>query len=121
MATVAAPETEERLYCSFCLKSQAEVQKLMAGPGRIFICDGCVFLSGEYMAGRTPDLSQVTAPAMLPTERLLAQLKPIEDMLQGKGNQLRWVVDTLRGREVSWALIGAALGVSRQSAWERFS
>jgi biotin operon repressor len=31
------------------------------------------------------------------------------------------VVDTLRSREVSWADIGEALGVSRQSAWERFS
>ena len=27
----------------------------------------------------------------------------------------------LRAREVSWAQIGAALGMSRQSAWERFS
>ena len=30
-------------------------------------------------------------------------------------------VDELRGREVSWAEIGKTLGVSRQSAWERFS
>lgn len=117
----AEPKTEDLIYCSFCLKPQTEVQKLVAGPGRIFICDGCVHLSSEYMAGRTPDLSQVIPPEKLPTERLLAQLKPIEDMLQGKGNQLQWVVETLRGRAVSWAVIGAALGVSRQSAWERFS
>ena len=37
------------------------------------------------------------------------------------GNQLQTVVEELRGREVSWARIGEALGVSRQSAWERFS
>jgi hypothetical protein len=36
-------------------------------------------------------------------------------------NQLQTVVDLLRTREVSWADIGAALGVTRQSAWERFS
>ena len=30
-------------------------------------------------------------------------------------------VDTLRGRDVSWAVIGEALGVSRQAAWDRFS
>jgi biotin operon repressor len=30
-------------------------------------------------------------------------------------------VDILRSREVSWAQIGAALGMSRQSAWEQFS
>ena len=34
---------------------------------------------------------------------------------------LQQVVHTLRSREVSWADIGAHLGVSRQSAWERFS
>ncbi|HWA63189.1 MAG TPA: ClpX C4-type zinc finger protein [Caulobacteraceae bacterium] len=120
---MAAAETHDQptRYCSFCLKSQHEVKKLVAGPGRIYICDGCVGLCVEYMAGRTPDTSSFTPPEQLPTERLLAQLKPIEDTLQGKGNQLQWVVDTLRAREVSWAVIGAALGVSRQSAWERFS
>jgi len=30
-------------------------------------------------------------------------------------------VDTLRARGVSWTRIGAALGVSKQAAWERFS
>jgi ATP-dependent Clp protease ATP-binding subunit ClpX len=109
------------LYCSFCLRSQDEVAKLVAGPGRIFICDACVAAAADWMAGREPDLSAYTPAEALPTERLLAQLKPIEDTLQGKGNQLQWVVDMLRSREVSWAQIGAALGVSRQSAWERFS
>jgi len=117
----AEPKPRDVVYCSFCLKSQDEVAKLVAGPGRVFICDGCVGMAVDYMAGRTPDTSAFTPPDQLPTERLLAQLGPIEDTLQGKGNQLQWVVDTLRGREVSWAVIGAALGVSRQSAWERFS
>ena len=39
---------------------------------------------------------------------------------QGKGNQLQTVVDLLRAREVSWADIWSALGVSGHSAWERF-
>jgi hypothetical protein len=30
------------------------------------------------------------------------------------------VVDALRQREVSWAKIAEPLGVSRQTAWERF-
>jgi hypothetical protein len=29
--------------------------------------------------------------------------------------------DILCGRGVSWTCIGAALGVSKQAAWERFS
>lgn len=108
------------LYCSFCLKSQHEVEKLIAGPGFIFICDECVGLCDEILAGRTP---KVKVPGLdeIASERLLSQLKPIEQTLQGKGNQLQAVVETLRKREVSWAAIGEALGVSRQSAWERFS
>jgi len=119
-APAARPE-DKTYYCSFCLKSQHELKKLVAGPGGIFICDECVALCNVYMEGGTPDLSHVVPPEKLPTERLLSQLKPIEETLQGKGSQLQWVVDALRAREVSWAAIGAALGVSRQSAWERFS
>lgn len=107
-------------HCSFCLKSQHEVQKLVAGPGFIFICDECVGLCNDWMAGRTPK-SQPFKMADIPSDRLLARLKPIEQTLQGMGNQLHTVVDELRGREISWAQIGEALGVSRQSAWERFS
>jgi ClpX C4-type zinc finger protein len=109
-------------HCSFCLKSQHEVEKLIAGPGWIFICDACVGLCEEWVAGRRPKLDEDQFKIEnIPTERLLARLKPIEQTLQGMGNQLQTVVEELRGREVSWARIGEALGVSRQSAWERFS
>jgi ATP-dependent Clp protease ATP-binding subunit ClpX len=112
------------LHCSFCLKSQHEVAKLIAGPGFIFICDDCVGLCDSIISG-TFDASKVDASkfkiANIPTDTLLARLKPIEQTLQGMGNQLQTVVEELRGREVSWARIGEALGVSRQSAWERFS
>ena|SRR5215469_17488811 len=110
------------LHCSFCLKSQHEVAKLIAGPGHLFICDECVALCDEYVAGRTPKIDHEQFKlANIPTERLLGRLKPIELTLQGMGNQLEKAVEELRGREVSWARIGEALGVSRQSAWERFS
>jgi hypothetical protein len=115
---------KEPLHCSFCLKSQHEVKKLIAGPGFIFICDACVGLCVAIIAG-TWDPSMVDASKFkidqISTETLLARLKPIEQTLQGMGNQLQTVVEELRGREVSWARIGEALGVSRQSAWERFS
>jgi ATP-dependent Clp protease ATP-binding subunit ClpX len=110
------------LHCSFCLKSQHEVAKLIAGPGFIFICDECVGLCDEIIAGRTPKVdAERFKISNIPSETLLARLKPIEQTLQGMGNQLQTVVEELRGREVSWARIGEALGVSRQSAWERFS
>jgi ClpX C4-type zinc finger len=107
------------LYCSFCFKSQHEVRTLIAGPA-IFICDECVDLCNKIIAGQMPT-SKPPSAEELPTERLLEQLGPIEQTVQGKGSQLQGVVDLLRSREVSWAQIGAALGISRQSAWERFT
>jgi hypothetical protein len=125
--TAPVPQAESNaaqtktLYCSFCFKSQHEVKKLIAGPAAIFICGECVSLCNECIAGRFPDTSKSSSEKDLPTERLLQRLQPIEDTLQGIGNQLQKVVEILRSREVSWAQIGTALGISRQSAWERFS
>jgi len=119
-AAATSPIQTKTLYCSFCFKSQHEAAKLIVGPASIFICDECVEICNEVIAGRFPDTSK-SSDKEIPTERLLERLQPIEDMLQGKGSQLHWIVDVLRSRKVSWAQIGAALGISRQSAWERFS
>jgi len=109
------------LYCSFCFKSQHEVRRLISGPASIFICDECVELCNAIIASRPRRSSQSSKLEDLPTERLLQRLQAIEDTVQGKGNQLQHVVEMLRTREVSWAQIGTALGISRQSAWERFT
>ena len=115
-------ESPKTFYCSFCIKSQHEVAKLIAGPGRVMICDECVGMCQAYVEGRTPpNLADYPAPASLPTERLIAQLPGVEATVRGKRTQLQWVVDELRRREISWAEIGHGLGISRQSAWERFS
>ena len=39
---------KEKLYCSFCGKSQHEVKKLIAGP-TVFICDECVDLCTDII------------------------------------------------------------------------
>ena len=118
--TNRAGRRSKTVYCSFCFKSQHEVKMLIAGPASIFVCDECVGLCNDYIAGAKLKSSSLS-PEQLPTERLLERLRPIEDTVQGKGSQLQQVVDILRSREVSWAQIGAALGISRQSAWERFT
>ena len=119
--TVSAPVPSKTLYCSFCFKSQHDVRRLISGPFNIFICDECVDQCNEVIGGRKPRSSKIGSIEELPTERLLQRLGPIEDTLQGKSNQLQQVVEALRSRDVSWAQIGAALGISRQSAWERFT
>jgi ATP-dependent Clp protease ATP-binding subunit ClpX len=116
-----APGPAKTLHCSFCFKSQHEVRKLISGPASVFICDECVALCNEIIAGPERRPARPMSPDELPTERLLERLQPIEDTVQGKANQLQQVVEILRTREVSWAKIGSALGISRQSAWERFS
>ena len=119
-AAAADDAASKILYCSFCYKSQHEVKKLISGPGGIFICDECVELCNEIIAGRMPS-SKSPSVEELPTERLLERLGAMEETVQGKGNQLQQAVECLRARRVSWAVIGAALEISRQAAWERFT
>jgi ATP-dependent Clp protease ATP-binding subunit ClpX len=121
LAAGGSVPTKKTLYCSFCFKSQHQVRTLISGPASLFICDECVALCNDVIAGQPIDKSKQPSDKQMPTERLLERLQAIEDTLQGKGNQLQWVVELLRSREVSWAQIGAALGISRQSAWERFT
>jgi ATP-dependent Clp protease ATP-binding subunit ClpX len=45
--------------CSFCGKSQAQVKRLVAGPGKVFICDECVVLCQQIIV----DDSDAPAPA----------------------------------------------------------
>jgi ATP-dependent Clp protease ATP-binding subunit ClpX len=107
--------------CSFCGKPQTEVQKLIAGPG-VFICDGCVGLCVEIIEGPPGEAKEPGSllPGNQPTEQLLKVLTGYNGAFESVGGAMQDIVDTLRRREVSWALIGEALGVSRQAAWKRF-
>ena len=108
------------LPCSLsCGKSQSVVARLAAGPGGIHICDERVearrlLMDGQATARRASD------PAARPTDRLLTAIAPLSDTLKPHRRRLGKVVDALRAREVSWAKIAAPLGVSHQTAWERF-
>ena len=108
------------LHCSFCGKSQRDVAKLVAGPF-VFICDECVEMCNDVVAGRPIPDKGYTKPLERPTEQLLSLMGSVNFAADASRDFLQQVVDTLRSREVSWADIGASLGVSRQSAWERFS
>lgn len=111
---------KKMLCCSFCGKSEHEVSKLAAGPGGVYICDACVETCRLVMGGDV-SLPRDFQPANWPTERLLQVLGPLDATSEAHRSHLCEVVDTLRAREISWAKIAEMLGVSRQSAWERFS
>jgi ATP-dependent Clp protease ATP-binding subunit ClpX len=47
------------LACTFCGKSQKQVNRLIAGPDRLCICDECVGLCNELIDDEPSELSQV--------------------------------------------------------------
>ena len=49
MAKMKDSESQGKLHCSFCGKSQEEVRKLIAGPN-VYICDECIELCNDIMA-----------------------------------------------------------------------
>lgn len=109
------------MRCSFCGRAHTEVAKLVAGPG-IYICDGCVTLCVDVLA-----VSSAAEPPTLPEwatlsdDELLERIPFIAASAANIEAGLRDRVLELRDRGISWARIGAALGMTRQSAWERFA
>jgi ATP-dependent Clp protease ATP-binding subunit ClpX len=51
---MARTRQDER-YCSFCRRSENEVNRLIAGPESAYICDECVHLCNEILAEEAPD------------------------------------------------------------------
>ena len=125
--------------CSFCLKPSTQVAKLVAGHG-VYICDQCVALCSEIiqaeLAGPAPtspaaDGPAADAPASPPQlapweqemslEEILAALPRVAAAGQQAQEYLTHWVRKARSLGATWARIGAALDMTRQSAWERFS
>ncbi len=59
-------------------------------------------------------------PDSAPTEALLKTLSGYNGAFERIDAGMQDIVDILREREVSWAMIGRAFEVSRQAAWKRF-
>jgi ATP-dependent Clp protease ATP-binding subunit ClpX len=56
--------------CSFCGKSQEQVECLIAGPGSVYICNECVALCQEIIEeGRTHQRAHTSAPEQPPTDQ----------------------------------------------------
>jgi ATP-dependent Clp protease ATP-binding subunit ClpX len=62
-------ESADLLKCSFCGKSQKQVQQLIAGPG-VYICDECVELCNEIIEERLAEAGEeVSSEFELPKPR----------------------------------------------------
>jgi ATP-dependent Clp protease ATP-binding subunit ClpX len=128
-----APVDEAVTRCSFCGKPHSEATKVIAGPG-VYICDSCVQLCHQILSElppaeegkaqrvhRGPDAQADEWFAGMSDDDLLANLPRQALALEQAERDLRAWVRILRDRDITWAKIGEALGISRQAAWERFA
>ena len=77
MARTRSTNTGRGAYlCSFCGRGQDEVQRLIAGPGTVCICDECVALCSAIIAedAEAPPIAArhhlaTPGPSRLPTPR----------------------------------------------------
>lgn len=120
-----AAATAVQVRCSFCAKPSSEVEKVIAGPG-VYICNECVGLCGDILRAGQRKPSEPATPlpaweASMTDEQLLGMLPRIAAVGAQTEASLQRLVAILRERKVTWARIGAALQITRQSAWERFS
>jgi ATP-dependent Clp protease ATP-binding subunit ClpX len=80
MSKVGDGDSKNRLYCSFCGKSQYEVRKLIAGPA-VFICDECVELCMDVIREENKS-SLVKSRDGIPTPREIR--KVLDDYVIGQ-------------------------------------
>ena len=120
-----AATTATQVRCSFCAKPSSEVEKVIAGPG-VYICNECVGLCGDILRDeqQKPSEPGTQLPAWEETmtdEQILDLLPRVAAVGAQTEASLQRLVTLLRERRVTWARIGTALQITRQSAWERFS
>jgi ClpX C4-type zinc finger protein len=104
------------LRCSFCGKPHTDVDRLVAGPG-VHICNECVGLAEAIIE----EYRDKPVWGSMTDERMLDHIPRVAAVADQVETNLRSWVQELRRRDVTWARIGQALGITRQSAWERFS
>jgi ATP-dependent protease Clp ATPase subunit len=105
------------------MKLPADVARMVMGPG-VYICNECVDLCtaviGQKPVGeRDPGIE--AWEQRLSDEELLAHLPKVAAASAQVEQQLTGWVQQARSRGITWTRIGEALGMTRQSAWERFS
>ena len=72
----SATSTRGEHVCSFCGKAQGSVRRLIAGPGRVFICDECVRLCQQIIAeeGAHSAPAGAGAPRGIPPKEIAERL-----------------------------------------------
>jgi hypothetical protein len=109
------------LQCSFCGKSRDHVVKLIAGPG-VYICNECVDLCVRIISDNLGEMGvSSTSDQELPVDEAIARTVALHQSRQQVDREVAASVRALRTRGVTWARLGEALGMTRQSVWERYA
>lgn len=111
--------------CSHCLRPRAETGPLLHSP-LAAICRSCgdrvVASFAERAATQSQPFDPQTPPwSALDDETVLVRVRDVADAEGQVEEHLRAWVEMARERGISWARIGRALDMTRQSAWERFT
>ncbi|MGO9659343.1 MAG: ClpX C4-type zinc finger protein [Acidimicrobiales bacterium] len=109
--------------CSFCFKSNTEVETLVSGPG-VFICDACVALCQLIIQNKPSSGPPVPLSPFENMGSVDEVLRDLPQVARAGAQMERYLTSGVRrARELgaSWARVGEAFGMTRQSAWERFS
>lgn len=117
-----APAAPPSVSCSFCTKPNIEVSWVVAGPG-VYICDECVALC-QQVGPASRDSADLALPiweSQTNLEEVLGNLPRIAAAGAQVEVALTGWVRHARTLGATWARIGEALGMTRQSAWERFA
>ncbi len=115
---VPLPEPEAGTRCSFCGKAGVLVDRMIAGPG-VYICNECVGLCNQLLARESVDAFDALEDK--DDDALLASMARLDDSRRQVAEAVDAHARLLRARGVPWSRLGEALGISRQSAHQRFS
>ena len=107
--------------CSFCGAQGGDETRLAGGLGAM-ICMDCLTYYHETFSDAEAT-EQIASPPWekMTDAEMLSKLPQISAEATQVDRFLREWVKMIRERNISYAEIGKALGVSRQAAWERFS
>lgn len=83
--TAKGPTSPAARRCSFCNRPESEVQRLIAGPDDVFICDECVALCDDILHGERPsDDRAALAPYGRPTLSPREILEKLNEFVVGQ-------------------------------------
>jgi ATP-dependent Clp protease ATP-binding subunit ClpX len=104
--------------CSFCGREKSSVDRLVAGPA-VYICDGCIRKAEQILLDDTA--RTLNDPGSQSDDQLLETMLRLHRSREDVEQAVASYVSELRKRGMAWSRIGESLGISRQSAWERYS